>query len=537
MKFMKKMLTLVVSVCLLAFTFVPASVDATDGNAAVKEACQGVVQVIVTYVDNDNHEWQIQSGSGFFIGSEEGADTILTNSHVVSLDESTREAAKEVFGRDILNDVQIKIVVDRDVTVSATIDELNSSDYDAAILKLEKPLSGMKILQFATEEPAKTQEVFALGFPEVAQVVKDKQFYTTDQVTITSGRISDVTEIGQTEHIQHECTLTAGNSGGPLVDENGNVVGLNRARSNEEDYYYSVNGSALTTLFDKMSIYYETAGQAAVSTEVEGEVVEATVNFSALEDAIDDAKDVNADDYTEESYGFLEAALEDAEDVASDSAATQGDVDGVVADLEDAMDSLEEKKGLPIIPIVAGAVVVVVIIVVVVVLSSKKKKPASQPARPVQPQQVPQQPQYIPPQAKPAQPVPPVQPAFVPDQGGSDETTVLNQGSDETTVLKANAVPKATLRRISNNDTAIINKAVYSLGKERSKVDFCVGGNSSISRVHARIVFENGAFYVEDNNATNFTFVNGNKVNSGQRVMLNNGDRIKLSDEEFEFKA
>ena len=38
-------------------------------------------------------------------------------------------------------------------------------------------------------------------------------------------------------------------------------------------------------------------------------------------------------------------------------------------------------------------------------------------------------------------------------------------------------------------------------------------------------------------NSTNFTYVNGAKLNGGQEQLLNNGDKIKLSDEEFEFKA
>lgn len=104
-------------------------------------------------------------------------------------------------------------------------------------------------------------------------------------------------------------------------------------------------------------------------------------------------------------------------------------------------------------------------------------------------------------------------------------------------MLSAQAVPTATLRRSLNGETAIINKSNYKIGKEKSKVDFCISNNSSVSRVHAEITYENGAFYITDQNATNFTFVNGNKVNPGQKVKLNNGDKIKLSDEEFEFKA
>lgn len=548
MKNMKRVLMALVCACMLAAMAFPFPAKAADiGNAQVKEASKGVIQVLVTYVDAENTEWIIQSGSGFFIGSEAGPDTIVTNHHVVAMDEETRENAKQAFGRDIINDVEIKIVVDRDLTKKATITELNSADYDIAVLKLEEPLAQMGILTLSTEEPQKTQNVYALGFPDLAQIVKDKQFYTADDVTITNGTISDITEIGQTLHIQHECNLTSGNSGGPLLNEAGEVVGVNRADVDDK-YYYSVKISELTKLLDKMNIAYNTSSGTvggSGNNDDDDKKEEVTVDKSALQKAIDDAKAKDAKLYDEDSYSFLKAAIEDGEKVVGNADATQEMVDQAAADIKSAQENLVEKKGLPmpvIIGIVAAAVVIIIIIVAVIIAGKKKKKaapsseiPAAGPASHVSPA-----PSHNPspapgPGGMPGHGMTPMPGAF--DMAGSDETSVLNEGAGQTTVLSAQAVPTATLKRMSSGETAIINKARYVLGKEKRKVDFCVSNNSSISRIHAVVIYDNGAFYIEDQNATNFTFVNGNKVNPGQRVKINNGDKIKLSDEEFEFKA
>ena len=380
MKKVKRILCSVIGACMLAMLVLPFGSQAADtGNAQVKEACKGVVQILVTYVDSTNTEYTIQSGSGFFIGSEAGADTIVTNHHVIAMDAETQENAKELFGRDISNDIQIKVVVDRDVTKTATVGDLDSADYDITVLKLDEPLSGMNILPLSTEEPDKTQTVYALGFPDTAQLVKDKQFYTSDEVTINSGTISGVAQIGQTDHIQHECTLSSGNSGGPLVDESGAVIGVNRAGIDDK-YYYAVKVSELTKLLDKMSISYNTTSGTVGAKDDNADDAEAEaekVDKSALQSVISSAQAaIDKGGYTDDSVSFLEAAVADGKKVIDNADATQAQVDSAVNDIKSAQDKLAEKKGLPIIPIAVGAVVVVVIIIVIVVVatSSKKKK-------------------------------------------------------------------------------------------------------------------------------------------------------------------
>ena len=139
--------------------------------------------------------------------------------------------------------------------------------------------------------------------------------------------------------------------------------------------------------------------------------------------------------------------------------------------------------------------------------------------------------------AAPIAPAAPVPPTFGAMDTGVGETSVLGGGAGETSVLGGGSMqPTATLIRKKNGEIANIAKPMFVIDKERQKVDFCIPDNNSVSRKHANIVCKDGIYYIVDNNSTNYTFVNGNKINPNQEVKLNSGDKIKLADEEFEFR-
>ena len=64
-----------------------------------------------------------------------------------------------------------------------------------------------------------------------------------------------------------------------------------------------------------------------------------------------------------------------------------------------------------------------------------------------------------------------------------------------------NNIPGAVLIRKKNNERITITKAVFKIGKERRKVDYCISDNTNISRSHADVVFKDGQFFIIDNNA------------------------------------
>lgn len=60
-----------------------------------------------------------------------------------------------------------------------------------------------------------------------------------------------------------------------------------------------------------------------------------------------------------------------------------------------------------------------------------------------------------------------------------------------------------------------------------------IEGNTAISRVHLLIRYTGQCFAVEDKNSTNGTFINGNRLEPGELVKLNNGDRLGMGNETF----
>ena len=91
-------------------------------------------------------------------------------------------------------------------------------------------------------------EVFALGYP-MADVLGDEIKYTEGSISSKTGIDGDISSY------QISVPIQPGNSGGPLFDENGNVVGitssiLNREMFDSENVNYAIKISYLKNLID-----------------------------------------------------------------------------------------------------------------------------------------------------------------------------------------------------------------------------------------------------------------------------------------------
>ena len=133
------------------------------------------------------------------------------------------------------------------------------------------------------------------------------------------------------------------------------------------------------------------------------------------------------------------------------------------------------------------------------------------------------------------------QPGLTYAESDEDKVSVLKDGQDDdddddgsagTTVLSA-GMPY--LIRKDNGRRIDIAHDSFVLGKERSKVDYCISGNKTVSRTHCRIRKIGGECYIEDLKSMNFTFLNGKQLPEYQAALLRDGDSIRLSNVEFEF--
>lgn len=555
MKRMRKIIALVAVLCMVFAMNLTASAT-SDATTAVAEARNGIIQVRLYYVDNAGNSYCLQTGSGFLIGASSGATTVITNYHVVTLPDYTadpndwdKQSASEYFGVDFFNanavNMEARVAVKRDIELVATY-EKGSEQTDFAVLELEQPLYDRAPLKISTESMVETQNVYALGFPSVASAVEDDSVYTVEDVTISNGIVCKFQTIDNINFILHNAQLGYGNSGGPLVDSNGAVVGVNTLFYGDEagTYYSSIAIKEITSVLDSLGIAYETTNGMIETPDVaETPGVTETPGVAETPGATETPSVTETPDVTE-TPGVTETPEE--------------------PDIEIDVEEEESPNWILIGGIAGGAVLLIIILIIVIIVSSKKKKKKAaakaqaQMQAQMQPQmqaqmqaRAPMQPQApVQPQMQNAVPkanTVPVRPATAPMppafgggmpmmDTGAGETSVLSAGAGETSVLGGGMQPAATLIRKKNGETVTIAKPQFIIGKERQKVDFCIPDNNSVSRSHAAILCRGGVFYIVDNNSLNYTFVNGNKINPGQEVKLNSGDKIRLADEEFEIR-
>lgn len=137
-------------------------------------------------------------GSGFFIGSK---GLILTNAHVIG-------SAKKV-----------QIISNSGIEFQAETFFINETR-DIALLKSNVNFSDP--IDISLEKPKVTTDVYAVGTP-ISESLK---------TTVTKGIISAIRtdKTSELEFIQADVSISPGNSGGPLFNAKGEVIGISAAK-------------------------------------------------------------------------------------------------------------------------------------------------------------------------------------------------------------------------------------------------------------------------------------------------------------------
>ena len=484
-----RIVVLAMVICMAVSLLLPTT--ALAANTAVNDAKNGVVQVCVTYTDDEGNIEIVGGGTGFLIND----NTVLTCHHVVNLDEEEMNYLVAELGKtvpEIQSRLKIAITVSRDVTIDATV--INSSaTMDFAILRLSTSLQGKKALAIRSSATVEqTEHVFAIGFPDISSDSQSFSTYTSEDATIAEGVVNKNSAYfsENVKYLQTSCEMDFGNSGGPMVDENGNVIGLcaGYLDSAASAVYFAVCIDQVTEVLSALGIPYTPATSQPVEIEP-----------------------------------TTEPTTEPTEEEPVATTAPTLPLPSIPDEFVDD-DTVQPKSNMGLILIIAAvAVAVVVIIVVVVVAGGKKKKPVAPPMPP----------------APPAPPVPPrggFEPASTTPIQGVGETTVLNAGAaGETTVLSRN-VNGGTLIRKRTGETVNVNQESFVIGRERKDVNYCIADNTAVSRIHAKLIVRNGVTYLTSMTDKNGTFVNNTKVMRNQEVALKNGDHITLANEELEYR-
>jgi S1-C subfamily serine protease len=199
------------------------------------------------------------SGSGFFIARD---GTVVTNAHVV-------EGCAKLTVRTV-----------QGTMVPATLLAQSEQD-DLAVLKSDAPAAQVAPLRTA-RAPRAGEAVVAYGFP-LSGLLSSTGNATTGSISALAGLRND------SRHLQISAPVQPGNSGGPLVDMSGNVVGvvfsklnaLRIARATKDipqNINFAIKASVATNFLDANGIAYS-SGQGGKELAVP-DVVERAMAFS-----------------------------------------------------------------------------------------------------------------------------------------------------------------------------------------------------------------------------------------------------------------
>jgi serine protease Do len=188
----------------------PASAPAQMGNEDIVRNATPAIVVIST-ADG----W----GSGFFVTKD---GVVVTNAHVVQGHSS------------------VSVVLSDGRTIESS-DIYVDEDRDLALIKLSG--GDFPLLKVSHALPPVGADVLAIGSPGIGSTMLTN--------TVTKGIVSGIRTFDDGTWIQTDTAVNHGNSGGPLIDSQGEVVGVNTLRAAPSEYS-GMNFSLASTEIDSM---------------------------------------------------------------------------------------------------------------------------------------------------------------------------------------------------------------------------------------------------------------------------------------------
>jgi len=171
------------------------------------------------------------NGSGLLI-SKNGY--IVTNNHVI----------------DNANEIEVEFRYNLEIrSFNAKVIQ-NDKTNDLAIIKIDDPeFNNLSKIPYnlKTRSVDVGTEVYALGYPMALTIMGKEVKFTDGKISSKTGFQGNITTYQSTTPIQ------PGNSGGPMFDYNGNLVGINQAiikKEIAEDVSYTIKSSYILNLID-----------------------------------------------------------------------------------------------------------------------------------------------------------------------------------------------------------------------------------------------------------------------------------------------
>lgn len=304
---MKKRIFALILACVLclsglSLTAYAAPVGGTS--QMLEKAKDSVVSIWVVGYDPSGRAVTYGTGSGFAVGKAgKDSDVFLTNWHVITIGGNFPTDYVKIWILKENCPILSNYEPDPYNSIECRVMKTTSGYPDYAIIKMQKFEPGYKALPLLpVEKVTKGTTVYALGFPYVVEASSVEQFGGSN-LTATNGIISRLGQLnwaGNTNTIFHTATISRGNSGGPLVTEDGAVIGINTYGFGETavDYscaiYIDYAMEGLDELGIEYTVYSKTwmivAGVAAAVLAVAAVVVIVCVRKKKAEEAERDRK-------------------------------------------------------------------------------------------------------------------------------------------------------------------------------------------------------------------------------------------------------
>jgi len=224
-RFLPKMLCLLMLALAAIVLARPALAD--DGDVAA--AARGVVRVVIVGRDGDEI-FPVSHGTGFSVGGER----IVTNAHVI---QQALEDKRLSIG--IVPPEGGDAVYARPVSVSPR--------NDLALLQTTQPMN-LPPLTIAGNPAGGQAAVTAIGYPmnvDRAQGLGSNDIFRATPPVTSTGFLSGRRPSREFDTLLHTAPIARGNSGGPLVDDCGRLLGVNsfgaESEGTEAEFFFAVS--------------------------------------------------------------------------------------------------------------------------------------------------------------------------------------------------------------------------------------------------------------------------------------------------------
>jgi serine protease Do len=503
-------------------------------------------------------------GSGFFISSN---GYIATNAHVVSSTKEGEEKMKQTLFMQLV--VQVARQYDKDPRslnqaqlnfidqysrltqfqhfhhviipdgssfpfeikqYGAPTGESNDQGKDVAIIKIE--VKNAPILKVADSDKVQLQDhVTVIGFPGAADTFNSGLLSSKSafEATINDGKISARKQATSGAPIlQTSASATHGNSGGPVLNDNQEVIGLLTFRGDTVNGQ-EVSGFSFVVPSNTVMEYIKSAG---------------TTNEAGATDSL---YREGLDYYWNNRYSSAIPKFEEVKRMFPQ----HSEVDRLIQSSQQAKSEGKEKSNFSIWVVVVIVVVflviglIVIIGIVVAVMSRKKKKssgssssgsgsgghdkpssstPSYSPAPPSP------SPSYSPKPSAPTPPPPMPKPYINPAEQGM--TVDLSRTIAITPDLDTAPINYGTIKFISGplaGQEFVIKPDGEYVGRDSTASQICIS-DPRISKRHLWIGVKEGRVCVVDQDSRNGTFINDPKSSRVTETTLSTGDMVILGE-------